>query len=1049
MLTAFVIVTCFYLKGATSFSQVITTEGKEFWLGFMENHYTNEINLEVFISATVPTTGTIEMPYFGWVQDFFVESDTTIKIEVPLANGMPTGSGKTENRGVHIITEKKVSVYALNKRIYSADATVVLPVEALGKTYRVISYKGLDPSRYSQFMVVAIEDSTEIEITPTQLTSNGHAAGVPYTITLHQGQTYQLQSVFDLTGTLITSKSEISTDCKNFAVFSGNEWTNVGGCGGAQDHLYEQMLPVKTWGTNFILVPFESRRGDIFRIVTDTDSTTVTIDGKPYLIGPDGFYEGYMLNTTIITTDNPVSVVQFSRSQSCDQLEGDPFMVAVSPTEQLLKQATFNALDIHVIDRYYVNIVTKTSNLSTVTLDGTDISNQFSVLFTNNQYATASLLVEKGNHTLASEEGFIAYIYGFGRIESFGYSAGASLDNLNFEVLSFDKITGAPSSVLSVCENDVVPLTVNADERFVHFTWDFGDGSFGEGDSLAHQFSQPGEYIVKVVASTATGSCGYSEEAAARIIVPEPEEPVAGPASVCPDTPGVVYFADSKDPANTYQWFVEGGNLTDDRMDSITVDWGPTNDRAVIKLITTNYLGCTGDTVAYPVKINVRLEPLAPIGMDSLCASDSADNLYYAYPNPTSVYNWTVAGGSISSGQGTDQVIVNWDSHGIGVLSYEESSTLLDVCSGPSDTTVVFIEREPDEALQVTSPQVLGLGDTLFATFTGDTLFNFMSWDLGNGTVIDSIPVTENVFVRYNCPGTYDLNISAYTGTLCPNLGTGQGMVEITRPQIEMVSVSNSGEGTLALDWKFYGSENYDKTVVLRRMRVDKTNWADIASFYSNSIHFEDNDVLADEAVYKYYLTTNLDCPEPTTSEIHQNILLSGAALTDPEQATELQWNEYIGWYGGVYSYEVWTKVDDGGYDLLTEESSTELLKQYQEEGFRLCYKILANENGGNNAVSWSNELCLDFVPQVITYNVLTPNGDDKNDRFYIKNIHHYPNARLTIVNRHGNMVFRAENYDNNWRPDNINAGVYFYLLELNEPRNPVREIKGIVTVFK
>ncbi|MDH5602694.1 MAG: gliding motility-associated C-terminal domain-containing protein [Cyclobacteriaceae bacterium] len=1031
-----------------AYTQVITTEGREFWFGFMENHFTSEINLEVYISAPQPTSGSIEMPYFGWSMEFYVSSDTSIQISVPLASGMPNGSEKIENRGIHILTEKNVSVYALNKRIYSADATVILPVEALGKSYRVISYKGLDPSRYSEFLIVGIEDGTEVEITPSQQTRSGRPANIPFTILLNQGQTFQVQSLFDLTGTKVTSKSANLSDCKNFALYSGNEWTNVGGCGGAQDHLYEQMLPVKTWGSDFIIVPFKSRNGDIIRIVADSDSTTLSLKGKKVLINAGEFHEEYFTSSLYLTSDKPIFVIQFSRSQSCDNLEGDPFMVAVSPTEQLLKKVTFNALDIHVIDRYYVNIITKSLHLSSITLDGVNIGDQFTVFPDNDLFATASVSISKGNHTLLAADGFIAYVYGFGNIESFGYSAGASLDNLNFEVLSFDKITGEPASIIDACVMDEVPFRVNADQRFIHFAWDFGDGTTGTGDSLTHHYSAPGEYLVKVVASTSSGTCGYEEEAAAKINVLHPNIPILGPPSVCPDTPGVWYFADSNDPLNNYQWFVEGGSIQTILQDSIAVDWGPTNDAARVKLLTTNSLGCTGDTTRYTITINLKLEPIIPLGTDSLCASDRQGLLYYVYDNPTSLYTWSIGGGSVLSGQGTSQIEVTWDGFGAGTLAYEETSTLSNVCGGFSDTLSVFIEREPLENLVITAPGVLDLGDTLFVSFAGDTLFNFMSWDFGNGYRLDSIPVSEHAFYRYNCPGTYPVSITTYTGTLCPNQGLGTVTIQVNPPELELVSVSHTENMSLELQWLFNGSKNYQKEIKLRRTAANKINWKEIGSFSQNTLQFDDPGVNAEETVYQYYLETNLNCPVPVKTEVHQNILLMGENLTDPE-GTGLQWNEYIGWPNGVATYEVWQKTDEGVYALLTETNIPGLNMTYLDEGFTLCYKIKAHEQDHHEAVSWSNERCLEFIPEIITYNVMTPNGDNRNDNFYIKNIAHYPRARLTIVNRYGNKIYQAEGYQNQWMAENITNGVYYYLLELNEPRNPIREIKGTITILK
>jgi gliding motility-associated-like protein len=68
--------------------------------------------------------------------------------------------------------------------------------------------------------------------------------------------------------------------------------------------------------------------------------------------------------------------------------------------------------------------------------------------------------------------------------------------------------------------------------------------------------------------------------------------------------------------------------------------------------------------------------------------------------------------------------------------------------------------------------------------------------------------------------------------------------------------------------------------------------------------------------------------------------------------------------------------------------------------------------------------------------NVITPNGDGKNDVFKIPGLPPY--CKLTIVDRNGRMIFRSDNYQNNWDAKdldnkNVEGGTYWYLLEIPE----------------
>jgi PKD repeat protein len=67
-------------------------------------------------------------------------------------------------------------------------------------------------------------------------------------------------------------------------------------------------------------------------------------------------------------------------------------------------------------------------------------------------------------------------------------------------------------------------------------------------------------------------------------------------------------------------------------------------------------------------------------------------------------------------------------------------------------------------------------------------------------------------------------------------------------------------------------------------------------------------------------------------------------------------------------------------------------------------------------------------VKPVMPPNLLTPNGDSKNDLFVIENLP--PFCKLKIKNRWGEEIFTTEDYQNNWSPpEEFRTG--FYLLEL------------------
>lgn len=83
----------------------------------------------------------------------------------------------------------------------------------------------------------------------------------------------------------------------------------------------------------------------------------------------------------------------------------------------------------------------------------------------------------------------------------------------------------------------------------------------------------------------------------------------------------------------------------------------------------------------------------------------------------------------------------------------------------------------------------------------------------------------------------------------------------------------------------------------------------------------------------------------------------------------------------------------------------------------------------------------IEVVGELTVYNALSPNGDGKNDFFYIKFIELFPQTatnKLTIYNRWGQAVFHADNYTNTGNVfrglsesgEELPSGTYYYTLE-------------------
>ena len=75
---------------------------------------------------------------------------------------------------------------------------------------------------------------------------------------------------------------------------------------------------------------------------------------------------------------------------------------------------------------------------------------------------------------------------------------------------------------------------------------------------------------------------------------------------------------------------------------------------------------------------------------------------------------------------------------------------------------------------------------------------------------------------------------------------------------------------------------------------------------------------------------------------------------------------------------------------------------------------------------------------KVFVYTGITANNDNINDFLYVKDIELYPDNRMSIYNRWGNILFDRNKYDNltvRWPEEEdlrtLTSGTYFYILEL------------------
>ena len=410
----------FFLLPTIFFGQNVTTKGVDFWFGFNENILTPTLSIQ--IASDRNTSGSISSPIPGWSQTFQVAADSVIEVEFPIDVVMAVNSDLSEPKGIHLVANDSVSVSLINTSTKSTDATNILPTHLLGLDHYIFSYSRTIGAGRSQFLIVATEDNTTIQITPTAETTGGQAANIPFNILLEAGEVFQVKSEEgDLTGSSVNASKPVavygSHEC---AIVPGEAWC---------DHLVEQMYPVSLWGAEFITMPLDTRlNGNTYIIMASEDNTTILLDST-LLINLDAgqFTEQIIEDSKLISSNKPISVGLYSNSQTYDDVsDSDPFLLMLPQVGQGIKKSIFSTIGGDKITAHYINLIVETKNVEKVKLNGVLIPEFFYDPINLTDYSFATLNITEGMYTLESVDSipFSAYSYGFGNAESYGYVLG-------------------------------------------------------------------------------------------------------------------------------------------------------------------------------------------------------------------------------------------------------------------------------------------------------------------------------------------------------------------------------------------------------------------------------------------------------------------------------------------------------------------------------------------------------------------------------------------------------------------------------------------------
>ncbi len=351
--------------------------------------------------------------------------------------------------------------------MHTTDAALLIPVPALGDQYIAATYDGLGSVGYpASISIVAAEDNTVISIAPSVNVQAGGpipSGAAPFDVTLNAMDHLQLlaEGDFDLINTAITATAPI-------AVFSGVLCANIPPGMGYCDHLEEMMVPVSSWGLQYVAAvpPQRASEKAYWRIIAAVDETHVFVEpfsqydrvlnrGEVLEIDELG---SFLVTATSGSPDptqdpHPIMVVNYLKGAeqtaadsgtNIDALgnkRGDPAMTLSVPVEQYLNSYVFLSDPSYAFN--YVVIV-RSDPSQPIHLDCWDPipETEFESVSGNYQRAEVTLNAESGGadgtcqdwgsvHKIWSPAPFGIWVYGYYADTSYGYPGGMNLEQIN------------------------------------------------------------------------------------------------------------------------------------------------------------------------------------------------------------------------------------------------------------------------------------------------------------------------------------------------------------------------------------------------------------------------------------------------------------------------------------------------------------------------------------------------------------------------------------------------------------------------------------------
>nr|XP_022310499.1 IgGFc-binding protein-like isoform X3 [Crassostrea virginica] len=413
------------------------SRGKEFLVLFTPAYFDDLVTKSVYITSdngaemNISTSQRLD-PNLKSQIDRTDNISTVEHIIFPIAFELK--SFKKELKSAIIKTSKDVFVISHDDGIDTVGSTTHIPLHKLSTKYTVVSITNKADEK-SQMAIASIQDGTVITITfhmehnmPLLIEGKTYHEGDMFTLNLDHFETYLIEHTSDLTGTAIESSHPI-------AVFSGNDCAELDSYG-ACDHLVEQLPPITSVDTTYIVPPNSDNRDTLIRITAIDDSNfTYTIDRVSKMVELkrlDSFgIEIDSRQTCLVESDRSIFVTRFGLHSKTSEM-GDPSMTIVPGIHQYLDY--YKIVVPPGYNHNYVSIMMKQFSTKFLRINGNvlnvkDMFFEENVVVGQETYTVRSINLIEGEISVYSTQGdrFGLMFAGVTDYEAYGFSGNSLL----------------------------------------------------------------------------------------------------------------------------------------------------------------------------------------------------------------------------------------------------------------------------------------------------------------------------------------------------------------------------------------------------------------------------------------------------------------------------------------------------------------------------------------------------------------------------------------------------------------------------------------------